>query len=86
MLGWFNPIKQKKTQTRAPEIASSIIYLIFDCMEYLDFCRKLILEKGRNFFTPSNMKTLPKAQRTRGLSSTYQGNLFRSYQKLKHKS
>ena len=27
-------------------------------------------------------KTLPKAQRTRGLSSAYQSNLFRSYHKL----
>ena len=31
-------------------------------------------------------KTLPKAQRTRGLSSAYQSNFFRSYQKLFHKS
>ena len=31
-------------------------------------------------------KTLPKAQRTRGLSSTYQSNFFRSYHKIKHKS
>ena len=32
------------------------------------------------------LKTLPKAQRTRGLSSAYQSNLFRSYHKFKHKS
>ena len=31
-------------------------------------------------------KTLPKAQRTRGLSSTYQSNFFGSYHKFKHKS
>ena len=32
------------------------------------------------------MKTLPKAQRTRGLSSTYQSNFYGSYHKFKHKS
>ena len=32
------------------------------------------------------MKTLPKAQRTRGLSSSYQSNFLRSYHELKHKS
>ena len=31
-------------------------------------------------------KTLPKAQRTRGLSSAYQSNFFRSYHKFLHKS
>ena len=31
-------------------------------------------------------ETLPKAQRTRGLSSTYQSNFFGSYDKFKHKS
>ena len=31
-------------------------------------------------------KTLPKAQRTRGLSSSCQSNFLRSYQKFKHKS
>ena len=30
--------------------------------------------------------TLPKAQQTRGLSSTYQNNFFGSYHKFKHKS
>ena len=34
----------------------------------------------------SYMQTLPKAQRTRGLSSTYQSNFFGSYHKFKHKS
>ena len=29
------------------------------------------------------LKTLPKAQRTRGLSSTYQSNFFRSYHKFR---
>ena len=32
------------------------------------------------------LKTLPRAQRTRGLSSAYQSNLYRSYHKFKHKS
>ena len=32
------------------------------------------------------LKTLPKAQRTKGLSSAYQSNLFRSYHRFKHKS
>ena len=31
-------------------------------------------------------KTLPKAQRTRGLSSAYQSNFFWSYHKFSHKS
>ena len=31
-------------------------------------------------------KTLPKAQRTRGLSSSYQRNFLGSYHKVKHKS
>ena len=31
-------------------------------------------------------ETLPKAQRTRGLSSSYQSNLFRSYHKFLQKS
>ena len=35
---------------------------------------------------PFSIKTLPKAQRTRGLSSAYQSNFFRSYHKLLHKS
>ena len=32
------------------------------------------------------VRTLPKAQRTRGLSSAYQSNFFRSYLKFLHKS
>ena len=32
------------------------------------------------------VETLPKAQRTRGLSSAYQSNFFRSYHKFLHKS
>ena len=32
------------------------------------------------------IETLPKAQRTRGLSSSYQSNFLRSYHKFKHKS
>ena len=34
----------------------------------------------------SEDKTLPKAQRTRGLSSSCQSNFLKSYQKFKHKS
>ena len=34
----------------------------------------------------TNTLTLPKAQRTRGLSSSYQSNFFRSYHKFLHKS
>ena len=34
----------------------------------------------------SILRTLPKAQRTRGLSSACQSNLFRSYHKFLHKS
>ena len=33
-----------------------------------------------------SMETLPKAQRTRGSSSAYQSNIFRSYHKFLHKS
>ena len=36
--------------------------------------------------TLSIYKTLPKAQRTRGLSSSYQSNFFRSYHKFLQKS
>ena len=35
---------------------------------------------------PPCIKTFPKAQRTRGLSSAYQSYLLRSYHKFKHKS
>ena len=35
---------------------------------------------------PLELKTLPKAQRTRRLSSSCQSNLLRSYHKFKHKS
>ena len=34
----------------------------------------------------SGFQTLPKAQRTPGLSSAYQSNFFRSYHKFLHKS
>ena len=36
--------------------------------------------------TSVEAQTLPKAQRTRGLSSAYQNNFFRSYHKFLHKS
>ena len=34
----------------------------------------------------TNLETLPKAQRTRGLSSAHQSNFFRSYHKFSNKS
>ena len=37
-------------------------------------------------FPPLPSETMPNAQRTRGLSSSYQSNLFRSYHKFKNKS
>ena len=37
------------------------------------------------YMNESKKQTLPKAQRTRGLSSAYQSYWFRSYPKLKHK-
>ena len=39
-----------------------------------------------NGLLEANNETLPKAQRSRGLSSAYQSNLFRSYRKFSHKS
>ena len=47
------------------------------------FKNRNILQNG---LLEANNETLPKAQRTRGLSSAYQSNLFRSYHKLKNKS
>ena len=40
----------------------------------------------RFYWEMGKVETLPKAQRTRGLSSTYQSNFFRSYHKFKNKS
>ena len=45
----------------------------------------LKLLAGRTWVVLVNYETLPKAQRTRGLSSSYQSNSFRSYHKFKHK-
>ena len=45
-----------------------------------------VFTKVGNHFLGKYNKTLPKAQRTRGLSSTYQSNFFGSYHKFKHKS
>ena len=42
-------------------------------------------KKGDQFLW-HNKQTLPKAQRSRGLSSAYQSNSFRSYHKFNHKS
>ena len=39
-----------------------------------------------NLVALDKYKTLPKAQRTRGLSSSCQSNFLQSYQKFKHKS
>ena len=46
------------------------------CYEPSGFGKKILLSK----------KTLPKAQRTRGLSSSYQSNFFRSYHRFLNKS
>ena len=40
------------------------------------------MENCLNYTTGLIFKTLPKAQRTRGLSSAYQSNFFRSYHKF----
>ena len=44
-------------------------------------CSKVI-----SFELMSIIQTLPKAQRTRGLSSSYQSNFLRSYHKFEHNS
>ena len=41
---------------------------------------------GRAPLQVGGIKTLPKAQRTRGLSSSYLSNFLRSYHEFKHKS
>ena len=48
--------------------------------------KRFFLNCPPNVQTKPKRKTLPKAQRTRGLSSTYQSNFFGSYHKFKHKS
>jgi len=54
---------------------------------YLTPSQKCRCDLGFWSFTFLNThKTLPKAQRTRGLSSAYQSNFFRSYHKFLHKS
>ena len=57
------------------------------CIFFLLLLRlmKLIFYSLFDIFIDGN-QTLPKAQRTRGLSFTYQSNFFGSYQKFKHKS
>ena len=51
-------------------------------------CTKQTLEynKYQEIASMVFLKTSLKAQHTRGLSSAYQSNLFRSYHKFKHKS
>ena len=46
----------------------------------------LLHREERSVVKPVIVKTLPKAQRTRGLSSAYQSNFFRSFHKFKDKS
>ena len=45
-----------------------------------------IVQEGRVGEGQTHFWILPKAQRTQGLSSAYQSNLFRSNHKFKHKS
>ena len=42
--------------------------------------------RQENIHLKSKLETLPKAQRTRGLSSSFQSNFLKSYQELLHKS
>ena len=66
---------------------------IFTCMHFLchhcfTYIWKYWAETSRDWSLKIYSvirKTLPKAQRTRGLSSTYQSNIFGSYQEFKHK-
>ena len=45
-----------------------------------------LFEKWKNNVRGHHKETLPKAQRTKGLSSGYQNNFYRSYQKFSNKS
>ena len=44
------------------------------------------INKNNFFLDHEGYETLPKAQRTKGLRSSYQSNFLRSYNKFKHKS
>ena len=48
--------------------------------------RKNLAGYRMHFKVPKYPKTLPKAQRTRRLSSSFQSNFLKSYYKFKHKS
>ena len=60
------------------------------CVGIAKFCMQRIFSfqfwERTNNKLKGYLKTLPKAQRTRGLSSACQSNLFRSYHKFLHKS
>jgi len=45
-----------------------------------------VMANSSDLDLPHQIKTLPKAQRTRGLSSAHQSNFFRSYHKFSTKS
>ena len=65
--------------------------VILFCRKKMKFVRNTRISSGgtlTNWVVAylTNEKTLPKAQRTRGLSSAYQSNFFRSYHKFLHKS
>ena len=54
-----------------------------DDMSHNYFLRRVYSPVGN---VRHKLETLPKAQRTRGLSSTYQNNFFGSYHKFFHQS
>ena len=62
----------------------------FEIWKYMCWTMNLIDATCRNWSKLSSSgrcsKTLPKAQRTRGLSSSYQSNFLESYYMFKHKS
>ena len=84
-------IKMQNLQGKAREASNRILeILLWRNMErLLRFKRRgpmifsVCVDDDANI---QNKKTLPKAQRTRGLSSSYQSNFLRLYHKFKHKS
>ena len=60
-----------------------VICIIRDFRHFLHFIHCHLLHLA---LTRRTTKTLPKAQRTRGLSSAYQSHLFKSYHKFKKRS
>ena len=62
-----------------------------NCRNQINLTKKRCSKVSLPFTNPVqsisySYKTLPKAQRTRGLSSSCQSNLLKSYHKFKHKS